>query len=118
MQIIRKFTFDAAHYLPSYHGKCERLHGHTYRMSVKVDGKPDYEGMVMDFAEMKKIVNEKVIEQLDHKMLNDIFDVPSAENIAIWVWNTLKPCVDTESRKLDEVEIWETESNGCVYRGN
>ena len=82
MQIIRKFTFDAAHYLPSYHGKCERLHGHTYRMSVKVDGKPDYEGMVMDFAEMKKIVNEKVIEQLDHKMLNDIFDVPSAENIA------------------------------------
>ena len=47
MIVLKEFEFDAAHYLPSYNGKCEHLHGHTYKLVVKVDGRPDMEGMVL-----------------------------------------------------------------------
>ena len=50
MIVLKEFEFDAAHYLPSYNGKCEHLHGHTYKLVVKVDGRPDMEGMVLDFS--------------------------------------------------------------------
>ncbi len=56
MIVLKEFEFDAAHYLPSYNGKCEHLHGHTYKLVVKVDGRPDMEGMVLDFSLLKKIV--------------------------------------------------------------
>ena len=57
MLLKKEFTFDAAHNLIKYHGKCERLHGHTYRMSVVIKGIPDEEGMIVDFLEIKRIVN-------------------------------------------------------------
>lgn len=50
MICIKEFEFDAAHYLPNYHGKCEHLHGHTYKLVVKVEGHPDQEGMVLDLS--------------------------------------------------------------------
>ena len=56
MIIIKEFDFDAAHYLPAYNGKCEHLHGHTYKLVVKVEGTPDHEGMVIDFIKLKKLV--------------------------------------------------------------
>ena len=117
MTIIKKFSFDAAHYLPSYEGKCERLHGHTYLLNVKVDGTPDEEGMVIDFIKLKQIVNEKVIERFDHSCLNDFLPCPSAENIAVYVWKELEPLVATDHSRLSEVEVWETKTSGCVYRG-
>ena len=117
MIIIKKFSFDAAHYLPSYEGKCERLHGHTYLLNVKVDGTPDEEGMVFDFIKLKQIVNEKVIERFDHSCLNDFLPCPSAENIAVYVWKELEPLVATDHSRLSEVEVWETKTSGCVYRG-
>ncbi|MBQ6981656.1 MAG: 6-carboxytetrahydropterin synthase, partial [Synergistaceae bacterium] len=49
MLLCKDFTFDAAHNLVDYHGKCERLHGHTYRLRVVLEGEPDAEGMIMDF---------------------------------------------------------------------
>jgi 6-pyruvoyltetrahydropterin/6-carboxytetrahydropterin synthase len=81
MFITKKFTFDAAHYLPSYNGKCEHLHGHTYALNIKVQGEPDTEGLVIDFAKLKKLVQELVLSKLDHALLNDIMPNPSAENI-------------------------------------
>ena len=56
MFVLKEFEFDAAHYLPEYNGKCERLHGHTYKLVVKVEGTPDKEGMVIDFIRLKNIV--------------------------------------------------------------
>ena len=117
MTIIKKFSFDAAHYLPSYEGKCERLHGHTYLLNVKVDGTPDEEGMVIDFIKLKQIVNEKVIERFDHSCLNDFLPCPSAENIAVYVWKELEPLVAADHSRLSEVEVWETKTSGCIYRG-
>ena len=56
MKVSKEFTFDAAHYLTKYHGKCENLHGHTYRLRVTVEGNLDEEDMVMDFCELKELV--------------------------------------------------------------
>ena len=77
MIIIKEFDFDAAHYLPAYNGKCEHLHGHTYKLVVKVEGTPDHEGMVIDFIKLKNLVKQEVLSKLDHACLNDILPVPS-----------------------------------------
>jgi 6-pyruvoyltetrahydropterin/6-carboxytetrahydropterin synthase len=114
MLIKRKFTFDAAHNLTCYHGKCEQLHGHTYTMVVTLKGMPGDEGMIMDFLQIKSLVNEKVIQKLDHSYINDIIPQPTAENIAVWVWKQIAEEVEKDSCILWEVEIWETPRNGVV----
>ena len=117
MIVLKEFEFDAAHYLPSYNGKCEHLHGHTYKLVVKVEGRPDAEGMVLDFALLKEIVTDKVLRKLDHALLNDIMENPSAEHISIWVWNTLVKPLAAKNRRLSEVQVWETRTSGCIYNG-
>lgn len=117
MICLKEFEFDAAHYLPHYHGKCEHLHGHTYKLVVKIEGKPDQEGMIMDFIMLKRTVQELVLSKLDHACLNDILPQPSAENIAIWVWQQLEEKLSGPNYKLFEVEVWETKTSGIQYRG-
>ncbi len=117
MYLTKKFSFDAAHFLPSYQGKCERLHGHTYGLLIKVEGEPDAEGMVIDFSLVKKLTQELVLDQLDHSLLNDIIPVPSAENIAVWIWEKLYKALEGPNHKLFAVEVWETATSGCEYRG-
>lgn len=117
MIIIKEFEFDAAHYLPHYHGKCEKLHGHTYKLVVELEGMPDEEGMIIDFLLLKQHVQEKVLEQLDHCCLNDLLPQPSAENIAMWVWQQLESVLQGPNYKLYEVQVWETKTSGIIYRG-
>lgn len=117
MILIKEFEFDAAHYLPQYNGKCEKLHGHTYKLVVKIEGTPDKEGMVIDFVRLKEIVKEAVLNSLDHSCINDILPQPSAENIAVWVWNQLKPILHSDNYDLHEIEVWETKTSGIAYRG-
>jgi len=90
----REFTFDAAHRLEHYHGKCEALHGHTYRFAVVLRGEPAAEGMVMDFVVLKDLVSERVLVRLDHSYLNDILPQPTAERIALWIWGELEPALE------------------------
>ena len=119
MKVKRVFSFDAAHRLECYHGKCERLHGHTYSFSVTVEGGPDREGMVMDFDELKKAVAERVLSSLDHSYLNDVISQPTAENIATWIWKALEKDIDTDTRRLSEVEVWETrDCSAVIGRGD
>ena len=117
MILIKEFEFDAAHYLPAYHGKCEKLHGHTYKLVVKLDGQPDDEGMIMDFLVLKQIVKEKVLTFLDHGCINDLLSQPSAENIALWVWSQLEAEVRRDNCRLMAVEVWETKTSGVLYSG-
>ena len=116
MLLTKDFTFDAAHNLVNYHGKCERLHGHTYKLRVVVEGTPDSEGMIIDFIELKAIVNEHVLSRLDHSYINDIIPQPSAENIALWVWNELEGLIRCENCRLHEIHIWETASSRVILR--
>ncbi len=117
MILIKEFEFDAAHYLPAYHGKCEKLHGHTYKLVVKLEGQPDAEGMIMDFLVLKRIVTEKVLSVLDHACLNDVLPQPSAEYIARWVWAQLADELRRDNARLAAVEVWETKTSGVLYQG-
>lgn len=117
MEIFREFTFEAAHRLPHVpHGhKCARLHGHSYRVSVHVDGpvEPDT-GWVMDFGDLKTAF-EPVRKQLDHYYLNEIegLENPTSEILAAWIWERLIPGLPG----LSAVTVRETCTSGCTYRG-
>ena len=117
MILIKEFEFDAAHNLINYHGKCERLHGHTYKLVVKLEGQPDEEDMIYDFTQLKKLVKEEILEEFDHHYINDFIEQPTAENIAVYIWNKLEPLVRTDNARLYEIEVWETSSSGVVYNG-
>lgn len=115
--LSKDFVFDAAHNLERYRGKCESLHGHTYRLRVTLIGEPDEEGMIIDFVELKQIVTQHVLSLLDHNYLNMIIPQPTVENIARWVWNRLEPLLKNERRRLYEVTVWETAESFVTYRG-
>lgn len=117
MILVKEFEFDAAHHLTKYHGKCEKPHGHTYKLVVKLEGEPDFDDMIFDFVKLKEIVKENLLSKLDHSDLNDMFDNPSAERIAVYVWDTLLPLVKRDNCCLYEVEVWETKTSGILYRG-
>jgi 6-pyruvoyltetrahydropterin/6-carboxytetrahydropterin synthase len=113
VQIRKSFTFEAAHVLPNHPGKCARLHGHSYRLDVALEG-PLQEsgpaaGMVEDFEVVSRIVEAAVIGELDHRSLNDLMDNPTAERIAGWIWRRLVPQLPA----LVELTLWET-SRACV----
>jgi 6-pyruvoyltetrahydropterin/6-carboxytetrahydropterin synthase len=114
MLIRKEFTFDAAHNLTKYHGKCERLHGHTYRIAVVVKGTPNKESMVIDFCELSSIVKERILSVLDHSYINEVLPQPSAENIAIWIWKQLEQAVLRDNCKLEIIEVWETTSSCAI----
>lgn len=114
MRIAKEFTFDSAHFLKDYHGKCEHMHGHTYRMRVTVEGPVQKNGLVMDYLDIKKIVNEKVVDKLDHSNINDILEYSSSENICIWAWEQLK----ADLPQLVEIRLWETATSFATYDGS
>ena len=111
--LCREFKFDAAHNLIHYHGKCERLHGHTYRLAVTLQGVPDTEGMIFDFVDLKRAVNDLVLSKLDHAYINDILPQPTAEYISLWIFRTLDEPLKKDNCELYEVRVWETESSSA-----
>ena len=114
MIVATEYEFDAAHNLPNYVGKCERLHGHTYRLRVVCEAKVDAtSGLAIDFALVKRIVNDRVVQLLDHSYLNETIAVPSAENIAVWIWSRL----DGQGLPLREIQVFETPGCFVIYRG-
>ena len=117
MRLYKDFSFEAAHRLPNVPAdhKCARLHGHSFQVRVSVDGPVgERTGWVMDFAEMKAAFRP-VYEQLDHRYLNEIagLENPTSENLARWIWRQLGPILGG----LTEVEVRETCTTGCIYRG-
>lgn len=117
MLISKQFKFNSAHHLPNYKGKCENVHGHTYKLCVTLEGKPQKNGMILDFKEIEEIVERYVLAKVDHKDLNSIFDNPSTENIAVFIWNELLKKFPSHV-KLYEIGLCETESSCVTYRGN
>ncbi|MCX7881772.1 MAG: 6-carboxytetrahydropterin synthase QueD [Brevinematales bacterium] len=108
-RLIKEFTFDAAHNLINYKGKCEHLHGHTYRLQVTVEGEKDEAtGMVCDFQELKDLVHTHVIEKVDHAYLNDIVTLSTAENLVQWMASRLIPPLQEKKLRLVRLVLWET----------
>ncbi|MFH0819016.1 MAG: 6-carboxytetrahydropterin synthase QueD [Patescibacteria group bacterium] len=112
MDLNCTFKFAASHFLPNYNGQCENLHGHNYKIIITVSGEVKKDGLVVDFKEIKRIVNEQAINNLDHKHLNDIIENPSSENIAIWIWNQVK-----NNLLLKKIAVFETEDCYVEYYG-
>lgn len=117
MLVSREFTFDAAHFLTNYRGKCERLHGHTYKLQVTVEGHVRSDGLVIDFVLLKKIVKKRILDRLDHFLLNDIIKNPSAERIIVWIWKELNKTGFNKSVRLYELKLWETPTAFVTYSG-
>lgn len=107
--IAKILTFDAAHSLPDHLGKCRNVHGHTYTLEVAVEGSVNSggptDGMIMDFADLSSRVAELVVDPLDHRYLNDLFDfAPTAEALAAWAMVTLRDA----GLAVVRVRLWET----------
>lgn len=118
MELFKEFTFEAAHRLPGVppDHKCARLHGHSYRIVVHVAGPVESRtGMVMDFADISAAVKPIINEHLDHYYLNEIYGLenPTSENLACWIWERLMPTLPS----LSAIEVRETCTSGCIYRG-
>lgn len=126
--VVKEFTFDAAHYLPGYKGPCARIHGHTYRLQIGVSGFPDSSGMVLDFVELKKEIQETIISKLDHFLLNEIDfcgfpkHKPTAENMVLWIHDILisrfvrdLKGILAESH-LELIRLWETPTSYAEWR--
>lgn len=111
MLVTKEFTFDAAHNLINYHGSCEKLHGHTWKLQVTVRAPVGEDGLAFDFVELKRVVHSKVISRLDHSYLNDLLKQSSAENLAVWIWEELKKL------PLYEIKVWETPTSLVTYYG-
>ena len=110
MLISKIFKFDSAHKLPNYIGKCSNLHGHTWELVVGCEGEVDKKtGMIIDFKEIKSIVQEKILNKLDHIYLNDLIENPTCENILLWIKKELKPGLNG----LKKLVLYETDSSFC-----
>lgn len=134
VRVTRRETFNAAHRLHNpaksdewnrkTYGKCNspHYHGHNYVVEITVEGEPDPDtGYVIDLGELKALMNEHVIDIVDHANLN--LDVafmsgvlPSTENFAVGIWNQLAPHI--KQGRLVSVRLYETEKNSVEYRGN
>ena len=118
MEIWKEFGFESAHSLPNVPDdhKCRRVLCHSFRVTVHVEGPVgDDTGWVMDFADLKAAV-APTIEALDHRYLNDLdgLDNPTSENIARWIWARVAGALPG----LAKIEVRETCTSACVYRGS
>jgi 6-pyruvoyltetrahydropterin/6-carboxytetrahydropterin synthase len=114
MIVRREYRFEASHTLPGHRGACRHLHGHSYRFQVSLEIPLDTEtGMTMDFADIDKVVERVVLATVDHRHLNEIMPNPTAELIAVWIWQALQG----ELPGLAQIELWEVEGCSVVYRG-
>ena len=118
-QLFVEEHFDAAHYLPNYHGKCENLHGHRFKVVARLEAaKVDESGMAYDFAQLKQYLRE-IIARFDHTCLNDVPPLdkigPSSEHIAVTIYDKLRPRLSNSPVKLVNIEVWESPTTGVAY---
>jgi len=111
--------FDAAHFLRGYQGKCEALHGHRFRVVVRVSAsKLDDIGIAYDFVELKQHLND-ILSRFDHTCLNDVppFDKinPSSENIAATIYSELQRKLAGAPVSISGIEVWESPQAGIAY---
>lgn len=133
--ITRKESFNAAHKLArkdwsdeqnlAVYGKCANpnWHGHNYQLYVTVKGEINPEtGFLVDLKWLKKIINENVVDKIDHRNLNLDVDfmkdqLASTENLAIAIWDILMPLIQESGAILHSIKLYETENNFVEYLG-
>jgi 6-pyruvoyltetrahydropterin/6-carboxytetrahydropterin synthase len=117
ISLSKSFTFEAAHWLPTFPEghKCRRMHGHSFHVDVVVEGEIDEQaGYLQDYGEIKAAI-EPVRVKLDHYLLNKIdgLENPTAEMLARWIYDRLKPALPL----LTKVRVHETCTSTAEYQG-
>lgn len=114
-------NFASAHQLREYKGKCENLHGHNWKVELRLKGQTlDSTGMLIDFGDVKVILKE-ILAYLDHKNLNEVppFDKinPTSENVAEYIYEKASEKVRETGRDLAvySVTVWESATSRCEY---
>lgn len=115
MIVAKRVSFDAAHFLPHYEGKCNQTHGHHWVVELAVEGPVDTDGMVVDFTVLKGFL-QGIVDEFDHKLLNDLIQNPTAENICLYIKEEFGRWV-TWAGKLAWVKVWETEDSIAMLGG-
>ena len=118
MDIFKTFSIEEARSLPNLTDghPCKKVHGHSFKIRINVSGNVDKEtGFVMDFGDIDALF-KPIYDMLDHSYLNDIegLENPSSENLCRWIWERLTPSLPG----LSQIEIKETDTTGCIYKGD
>jgi 6-pyruvoyltetrahydropterin/6-carboxytetrahydropterin synthase len=142
--ISKTFRFEAAHWLTDHDGQCARLHGHSYKLEVNVSqprliGSGPKSSMVMDFADLSRIVKNEIVERLDHRLILDRnqdaamsqnqwallhmskvaipMERTTAECLAKWIAETIGEALEREFERPEylTVKLWETETGSAEY---
>ncbi len=122
MYELRVITqFAAAHQLRNFRGKCEKLHGHNWRIEVFVEGEElNDAGLLIDFKEVKD-ATDRISEELDHSFLNELSQFkeqnPSSENIAAYIFAKLSNVLNDNNIKVTKVTAWESDTASSSYIG-
>ena len=111
--------FAAAHQLREFHGKCEQLHGHNWKVEVYVTGNSlGKDGLLIDFGVIKEDT-KKALKELDHKFLNELDpfkeDNPSSENIARYIYDSLSHTLNNDTIRVSKVTAWESDTACATY---
>ncbi len=123
--LTKEFTFDSAHHLHQYEGKCKSLHGHTYRLFITISGYVNNRGFVLDFADLKKIFKEYIEIKCDHRYLNESLPPmnTTVENMIYWVWEQIEtaltqfPGIQPDQKiRLEEVKLYETPTSYATLK--
>lgn len=121
--VSKEFTFDAAHHLHCYEGKCKNLHGHTYKVVFGISGFVDEIGLAIDFGDIKAIWKEKIEIYLDHRYLNETLPKmnTTAENMVVWIYEKMADSLKNRSDKyhatrVEFVRLFETPTSYAEAR--
>lgn len=120
VMVSKEFTFDAAHHLHCYEGKCKNLHGHTYKVIFGISGFVDEIGIVMDFGDIKEIWKEQIEIHLDHRYLNDTLPNmnTTAENMVVWIYEKMEESLkgNAQGCQVEFVKLYETPTSFAEAR--
>ncbi len=120
VMISKEFTFDAAHHLHCYEGKCKNLHGHTYKVIFGISGYTDEIGLVIDFGDVKRIWKDQIEIHLDHRYLNDTLPHmnTTAENMVVWIYEKMQEALlgERDDYRVEFVKLYETPTSYAEVR--
>ncbi|CAH0241733.1 6-carboxy-5,6,7,8-tetrahydropterin synthase [Peribacillus simplex] len=119
--VSKEFTFDAAHHLHDYEGKCKTLHGHTYKVIFGLSGYTDSRGLMIDFGDIKDIWKNEIEIHLDHRYLNETLPLmnTTAENMVVWIYEKMAEALslkEYEGARVEFVRLYETPTSYAEAR--
>ncbi|HDR8244644.1 TPA: 6-carboxytetrahydropterin synthase QueD [Bacillus cereus] len=125
VMVSKEFTFDAAHHLHCYEGKCKNLHGHTYKVVFGISGYVNEIGLAIDFGDIKEIWKNEIEIYLDHRYLNETLPAmnTTAENMVVWIYEKMAEALTKENRvneykgaHVEFVRLFETPTSYAEVR--